>query len=248
MLAGFSALLLLPALAWVAPPSLTTWKHLLASCCAHGLYQLGLINALQHNDLSRVFPIMRGTAPLLVAGGAWLVLGENLSLEALVGLLLATLGVIAFALPENRRISTAIAPSALAWSLLTAVGITAYSVTDTIGVRAETQPLTFILWLFVLEGVWLNTLAFALRGNGLFERYATLWRYGLLGAVGAVLSYGAMLFAFALMETARASALRETSIVFAALFGSWFLSEPFGRRRALLAGLVAAGLILLQLF
>ncbi|MEM6707203.1 MAG: DMT family transporter [Pseudomonadota bacterium] len=248
ILAGFSSALLLPATLLVPLPNVATLSAIGLSCCAHAVYQLGLVKALQPGDLSLVFPIMRGCAPLGVAIGAWLVFGETLSPLAFAGLLAATGGVIGFALPYGHLGGTRLDRATLAWSLLTALGIALYSVADARGIRAEANPFTFIVWLFIAEGLWLNTLALMLRGNGLIAAYRSLWRFGISAAIGAILSYGAMLLAFYSYDTARASALRETSIVFAALFGAVFLGESFGRRRTALAALVAAGLVVMQLF
>ena len=198
-------------------------------------------------DLSLVFPVMRGSAPLLTAFAALLLLGERLAPVAWLGLLAASAAVISFAMPP-RGVGLRRHPdrAALGWAAATAVGIALYNVTDARGVRIAPDPLTFIVWLFLIDGILITLTALLLRRNALRTAIAMKWRYGVAAGALSILSFGSALYAFTLVETARVSALRETSVVFAALMGSYFLKESFGRRRIVAACALAAGLILMQ--
>ena len=242
-----AALLIAPAALFVPSPDAATWNALLWALPAHFAYQLCLVRAMQAGDLSLVFPIMRGGAPLLTAGAAFLVLGETLPPLSLAGLLLATAAVAAFAWPpEGIRLRQHPDKAALLWALATAVGVALYNVADARGVRIAPEPFTYIVWLFLLDPIGITVTALIFRRKELRQVVATRWRYGVAAGILSILSFGAALYAFSLIETARVSALRETAVVFAALMGARFLKEGFGLRRTLAAGALAAGLVLMQ--
>jgi drug/metabolite transporter (DMT)-like permease len=247
ILSASAALLILPATFFVPAPDAATWKALAFAIPAHFFYQICMISALQRGDLSLVFPVMRGAAPLLTAFAALLLLGEELAPLAWAGLVLATLSVAVFALPP-KGVAMRDHPhaAALFWAAGTALGIAFYNVTDARGVRVAPDPFTYIVWLFLLDGMAVILLALLLRRNVVAATLASRWQYGVAGGALSILSFGAALYAFGLMETAKVSALRETAVVFAALMGSIFLGESFGRRRILAATVLAAGLVLMQ--
>jgi drug/metabolite transporter (DMT)-like permease len=124
--------------------------------------------------------------------------------------------------------------------------VSLYNVTDARGVRIAPDPFTFIVWLFLLDCIFITAAAILFRRNALAAAVAMKWRYGVAAGALSILSFGAALYAFSLMETAKVSALRETSVVFAALLGAAFLGESFGRRRILAALALATGLVLMQ--
>jgi drug/metabolite transporter (DMT)-like permease len=242
-----AALLILPAAFFVPAPDRATWGALALALPAHFFYQICMIRAMQRGDLSLVFPVMRGAAPLLTAMAALVLLREELAPLSWLGLILATAAVAAFALPP-RGVALRDHPhrSALLWAVGTAVGISLYNVTDARGVRIAPNPFTFIVWLFLLDGIAITLTALVLRRNALARAVALKWRYGVPAGALSILSFGSALYAFRLMETAKVSALRETSVVFAALMGTLFLGEGFGRRRVVAAIVLAAGLVLMQ--
>jgi drug/metabolite transporter (DMT)-like permease len=246
-LSASAAMLVLPITFFVPRPDAATWNALAYALPAHFFYQVCMIRALQSGDLSLVFPVMRGAAPLLTAFAALLLLGETLAPLAWAGLVLATAAVAAFALPP-KGVAMRNHPhaAALFWAVGTAIGIALYNVTDARGVRVAPSPFTYIIWLFLLDGLAVILLALVLRRNAIMSALAMRWRYGFAGGALSILSFGSALYAFGLMETAKVSALRETAVVFAAAMGSLFLGESFGRRRIVAAVVLAAGLVLMQ--
>jgi len=248
ILSASAALLILPAAFFVAPPDAATWQALARAIPAHLLYQFCLVQAMQRGDLSLVFPIMRGGAPLLTAIAGVALLGEHLSLAGWAGLVLATGAVALFVRPTGGD-SLAQHPDAAAilWALGTAVGVALYNIADAHGVRTAPQPSTYIVWLFLLDWIGVSIAALALRRRALGAAIATKWRYGVTAGALSILSFGAALYAMSLSEAAKVSALRETAVVWAALFGSRFLAEGFGGRRLAAALVLAAGLVLLQI-
>jgi drug/metabolite transporter (DMT)-like permease len=248
LLSASAALMVAPAAFFVPLPDSRTWGALLLAVPAHYAYQLCLVRALQRGDLSLVFPVMRGAAPLLTAGAAFLFLRETLPAVAVAGLVVATGAVFVFAAPPRGTLLRHHPDRAvLAWALATAAGVALYNVADARGVRGAPEPFTYIVWIFLLDSICITCTALARRRRELGRVIAGKWRFGVAAGFLSILSYGSAVYAFSLMETARVSALRETSVVFAALMGAVFLKEGFGTRRIAAALALATGLIAMQL-
>ena len=246
------SVLVLPFLFVVPLPSPATWGFLALSLPAHWLYQTALVRAMSRGDLSLVFPIMRGSAPLLTALAAAIFLGEQLSPMAMTGLAVASLATVVFALPEKHfGGSRSVRNSAVLWALATGAGIAIYNVIDARGVRSalatSDTPWSFILWLFALDWIGITTIMMLTRGPAEFVQSA---RRALGLGIGAgacsTISFSMALYGFSVAPVAYMSAMRETAVVFAAIMGWWFLREGFGARRTLAAIILAAGLCLLQ--
>ena len=245
------ALCTLPFAPFVAPPPAELWPSLLGALGVHWVYQAGLVRALQRGDLSRVFPVMRGSAPILVALLAVPLLDEHLSLAGWAGLVLASLAVISFALPEGRQTSASqrrIDRSALIWAGVTALGVGAYTIVDAGVIRQMPSPFTFIVYLFLLDWVGITVVTLFLRRGQVWKHVRPQLKPGMLGGVSGTLSYGAALYAFTLTDAAIVTALRETSAVWAALMGAVWLKEGFGRRRIGAASVLVSGLFMMQIF
>lgn len=247
ILSASAAIMVLPAALFVPLPDAWTWGALLLAVPAHYIYQLCLIRALQRGELSLVFPVMRGAAPLFTAAAAFLFLHESLPPLAIAGLLVATAAVFVFAAPPRGTLLRHHPDRAvLGWALATAVGVSLYNVADARGVRGAPDPFTYIIWIFVLDALCITVTAWLRRRRELVRVIASKWRFGVAAGFLSILSYGSAVYAFSLMETARVSALRETSVVFAALLGAVFLKEGFGPRRIAAALALAAGLVAMQ--
>lgn len=248
VMAFTSAILMLPFV-FVAPlPNPQTWMILGLSLPAHWLYQTALVRALSRGDLSLVFPVMRGSAPLLTALAASLILGEHLSPLAITGLLIASLATVVFALPEkNFGGSRKVRNSALLWAMATGACVAIYNVIDAQGVRSGPSQWSFIVWLFVLDWIGINVIAYITRGHRQFiaSARAALWP-GIGAGVCSLFSFSMALYGFSIAPIAYISAMRETAVVIAAVMGWWFLKEGFGARRTLAAVILASGLALLQ--
>ncbi len=246
------SVLVLP-LVFLAPlPDARTWMFLALSLPAHWLYQTALVRALSRGDLSLVFPVMRGTAPLLTALAAFLFLGEHLSPLAIAGLVLASLATVVFALPEKDfGGSRAVRRSAMLWALATGMGIALYNVIDAQGVRAAADgsgtQWSFILWLFLLDWIGISTIMLATRGRREFVASARrALKPGIAAGLFSLASFSMALYGFSVAPVAYISAMRETAVVFAAIMGWWLLREGFGARRTFAAVVLAGGLGLLQ--
>ncbi|GAA4781449.1 EamA family transporter [Stakelama sediminis] len=242
-----AAVMLLPFTLLVPAPDAATFHVLLFAIPAHFLYQCFLIQALGRGDLSLVFPVMRGASPLITAVVAGIALHEPLAPIEWVGLAIATGAVIVFALPPGgMRLSAHPDKRALGWALATAGGVALYNTTDSWGVRTAPAPVTYIVWLFLFDWIGVTMSAIVLRRGALLTVFRQKWRYGAAAGALSILSFGAALYAFSFVETAKVSALRETAVVWAAIMGALWLKEGFGARRIVAALVLAAGLVLLQ--
>jgi drug/metabolite transporter (DMT)-like permease len=218
--------------------------YVLASLAIHYLYFWVLILSYRQGDLSQVYPIARGSAPALVALGAWLLAAEPLTTQEVIGVAVVSCGIMALSEFRRLRRDGGLAPLFLA---LTNGGlIAAYLLVDGLGGRAAGNSLTYTAWLFLTQGP--PFLAFALwrrRGRGLGAMVPQLGR-GILGGILSSLSYGIAIWAMSLGPLAHVVALRETSVLMAAIIGACLLKEAFGVRRILAAALIAGGAVLLQ--
>ena len=234
------------ALPFVPLPPLAAWPFVLASVAIHNVYFFFLLRSYAHGDLSQVYPIARGTSPLVVALGAIPLAGEHLAAGDLAGVALVTLGLAGLA--GGRR--TGDDPRAIRYALGTGLLIAAFTLVDGIGVRQTESPLSFILWMQAGEIVPLGAFVLLRRRDRLAPFLAASGAHGVAAGVGgglmAVAAYGIVLWAYSRAALAPVAALRETSVVMAAAFGALSLGEPFGLRRVIASAVVVAGVALLN--
>ena len=223
------------------PPA--AWPYLGASLVIHVGYYFALAGAYRHGDLGLTYPLMRGTAPLLVALSATFWLGEHLSVTAWAGLVAVCCGVLALGL--SRHALTA--PKALVFALSNAVIIALYTVVDAMGVRAAGEAASYVATLFLLDGWPFALLVWARRGRAFTDYARTRWPLASVGAVASLASYAIALWAMTQAPVAVVAALRETAVLFAVLLGSWFLNESFNLRRLLGTVTIVAGVMALRL-
>ena len=249
---GVGGVIALPILPFLAFPAVAAWPFLLLSAGLHLGYFFFLIKAYRDGDLSHVYPVARGVAPLIVAGGAALLAGERLSLLGSLGILFASGGIASLAFLGGRGAArdgaaALAARKAYLFALATGGFIASYTLADGFGVRLAGSALGYIGWLFVISAAALALAAAVLRRGALITYTARYWRPGLFGGVLCALAYGIVIWALGEAPMAFVSALRESSVVFAALLGCFLLKESFGPGRLLAALSVAAGVALLHL-
>ena len=241
------ALSVLPLAFFVPLPPRETLPFLALSIAVHWFYQFSAIRALHRGDLSLVFPVMRGLGPLATATIASIALHESLSVWQIAGLVAASAAIIVFAMPTGATIhARRLDRSALFWSVMTALGVGLYAVADARAVREMPNFLTFVVWLFLLDWIGVTLVALWQRRGGIMMAIRPQIRGGIIAGVLGSFSYGLAIFAYTLTDAAIVTALRETSVVFAAAFGAFLLHEGFGRRRTIAAAVLACGLVLMQ--
>ena len=224
-------------------PPAGAWSFILASALLHVIYTLLLWASYQLGEFSQVYPVARGTAPWVVAV-IEVVLGHDLPVLQLVGIVVISLGLLSLAL-DGGRVSRSTLP-ALGAAVATGVSIAGYTVVDATAVRS-TPVLVYATWMFLLQGPVMPVVALVRRGRRLGTQARPVLFAGLGGGVVSLVAYGLVLVAQTSGATAAIAALRETSIVIGAVIGTVFLGERFGTGRAIAAAVVAAGIVLVNL-
>lgn len=223
-------------------PRAASWSYLALGVALHTGYNLFLVRAYRVGDFGQAYPIARGSSPMLVSVGAAVLLGERMSGWSWLGVGLISVGILSLA-QLHRRMSLAGPLAALA----TGVFIAGYTVVDGLGARASGDALAYAGWLFLLDSPIIG-LVYLLRYRRLpmTQGGRALWT-GLGGGVLSLLAYGIVIWAITLAPMGTVSALRETSVLFAALIGAIFLGEKLTLRRALSCLLISGGAMLLGL-
>ncbi len=224
-------------------PDAASWPFLCLSCLCHTTYYLCMASAYEKADLSLSYTVMRGVAPLLTSF-VMLLLGTGLSGMAWGGVCTLCAGILCLAGDTARR--------AAGWrgmkaALLTAVVITAYTLTDGLGARCSGDGASYACWLFVLKMAPLQAIIFWRNGAGYLHYVRARPLPGLMGGVACFFSYGIAIWAMTKAPIAVVAALRETSVIFGMLLAVLFLRETFTPLRALAVLLVAGGAALLKL-
>lgn len=247
------AVVSLPLLLWVGLPPRETWPFLLASLCIHVAYYITLNGAYQHGELGTTYPIMRGSAPMIVALGSSAVLGETLAPAAWLGVCAITVGV--FLVGLARPGEALHHGRAIGFALANAVVIAGYTFVDGSGVRSAVEhgatAASYVLLLFVLDGLPYPALVVARRsaeGRKAMVAYARRrWPLATLGGLASLGSYWIALWAMTHAPVAAVSALRETSVLFATVLSVLVLKERFGLQRAAGAVIIVGGVVALRL-
>lgn len=236
--------LLAPLLLLLGPaPTAESWPYIVLSALLNNAYFLFLIEAYRVGDLSHAYPLARGSAPLMVAGGAALFAGEHLSGRELAGVAIVSGGIIGLMVVGGSGLKGGW--RSIVYPLLTGLMIAAYTVVDGIGVRLSGNPAGYIGWLFILSPLPLVAIALARRRRAAIAFLREKWRRPVLGGCLNMGSYGLSIWALSLGAMAHVSALRETSVIIAALIGTRLLKEPLGRHRVLASVVVAFGVVLI---
>lgn len=240
---GLAVLALRPALDWTVAP----W--VLAAGCAHFFYKTFLTYAYEHGDLSRVYPIARGSAPLivtLVAPALALAFPQAMAADSLTfheyagivvlggGILLMAQGI--FANGENRRM--------LPFALGSACATASYTLLDGHGARVAGDAVAYVAWVFVVDGLFFSLGMLAWKGAAVLPRQARAWGVGFVASAASYGAYGVSVWAMTIAPIALVAALRETSILFAVLIGWLIFGERMTGGKALAALVIVGGVIL----
>jgi drug/metabolite transporter (DMT)-like permease len=225
-------------------PARQAIPYAITSAVIHVGYNLGLMNSYRLGAFNQTYPIARGTSPLVVAVGAYFLAGEHLDATALIGIGTLATGLMSLAL-SGGRLTRGDLP-AVGAAVLTGLTIAAYTITDGLGVRHAHEPWAYTALLFVLQGPPILVAALARRPLAAWQNTATM-RRGVAAGLLCTIAYGIVLWAQTKAPLAEVAAIRETSVVFAALIGVTVLGEDFGRRRVVAAVVIATGIVLIGL-
>lgn len=225
---------------FLAPPAPASWLYAVLSAVLHVGYNLFLVRSYQAGDLGQTYPISRGSSPVLITLGAAMFAGETVGAGTLLGIALVCGGIISLAF-KGRKLAV---PS-LPYALGTGCFIAAYSVTDGMGVRLSGAPMAYTVWMCALWGVLMPPVYMALRGARSLWTVRPGFITAFIGGLVSLVAYGIVIYAMAGAPMGAVSALRETSVLFAAVIGYLFLGETLTVRKVLACAVIASGTIII---
>ena len=237
----------LPLVLVTGLPNDDSLPWLLVSVALHLAYYCTLTAAYARADMGQVYPIARGSSPLLTAVFAPLFLGEPMALSGLAGIAVLGSGIAVMSWRRDSGQAGSMDRLALLFSGLTALAICGYTITDGIGARISGNAEAYAAALFVMDGASLTVFAIGSRGIAALR---PLLRYALPGLAGGVMSFGAyglVIWAMTVAPIPLVAAVRETSVLFGAAIAVLFLKEPLRANRIAAALLIVIGLILIRL-
>ncbi len=225
-------------------PAPEVWKWVVAAGCTHFAYKFFLTYAYDRGDLSRVYPIARGAAPLIVALVGAATLADQISGMEYAGIFVLGSGIAlmargVFTNGESRRLL----PFALGSALATAT----YTMIDGLGARVSGDAIGYVGWVFVVDGFLFSTGMILMRGRSVLPTAPRAWVVGGFASAASYGAYAISIWAMTKAPIAVVAALRETSILFAVLIGWLAFGERMTREKALAAGLIVTGVILTRI-
>ena len=230
---------------FVGVPAWAAWPWLAASIVIHLVYFASLIESYRTGDLGQVYPIARGSAPLMTAAVTSIFVGEKLSALGWMGIVALVAGVLLLSARGGRHLAE-IDRRAIGFALFTALTICAYSVVDGIGARLSANPNGYSVWLFVGIAVVMVPYALYRDGRDVIPAMQRFWLRGFAGGALQVLSYGIAIWAMTVAPIAIVATLRETSVLFGAVIAVVVLKEPLRAVRIVAACLIVCGLVLIR--
>lgn len=221
-------------------PAPQSWPYAVLSAVLHIGYNLFLVRTYRSGDLGQTYPISRGSSPVLITLCASIFAGEVVGTEAMVGIALVSAGIISLAF-KGRKLDI----PGLPYALGTGCFIAAYSVTDGIGGRLSGAPMAYTAWMCALWGVLMPITYIVLRDARSLVAIRPGFITAFCGGLVSLLAYGIVIYAMTLAPMGAVSALRETSVLFAALLGYFFLGESLTARKIMACVVIAAGTIVI---
>ena len=246
LIAIASAIVALPALPFVGVPPAAAWPWVIASVVLHLGYYIGLTEAYRTGDMGQVYPIARGSAPLMTAAVSTTFLGERLGLIGWSGILVLIAGIFLISLRGGRDLAR-LDRRAIGFAFFTAVTICGYSLVDGIGARTAGSAHSYSVMLFLLDGVMMAVFALLRNGRATVTDMTRHWKAAFIGGTLSLVAYWIAIWAMTVAPIALVAALRESSVLFGAAIAVIFLKEPLRPSRIAAAGLIVAGLVLIRL-
>ena len=236
----------------VPMPAIESFPYILASAFIHQGYQWFLLTAYRYGDYTRVYPIARGTGPVVVTIILLLFFGVKLSTYEFLGIIIISVGIISISTQDRRSFFPWITrknTKAIIFALLTGLFIGGYSIVDGYGARASFSPLSFMGWSFIVNALLFPILLKIMNKPDVVKRVFSeaklLFWFG--GTISYIV-YGIVVWGFTLAPIPLVSALRETSVIIALLIGTLFLKERFTILKALSIIVIFLGVVLLKFF
>ena len=225
-------------------PSVQTLPWLAGAVVFHGIYKGFLAAAYGHGDLSRVYPIARGTAPVMVLAVGFVLLPDQIAPLQIAGIVVLGLGILLMA---RGIFSNGESAKMLPLAVMSAVGTAGYSIVDGLGARVAGNAGSFVAWLYLIDGTVFALWGISRQGLGVLPRSARVWGIGLSAGFISAVAFGIVVWAMTVAPIALVAALRETSVVFAVMIGVVFFKETADRGKLIAAVVIVAGIILIRI-
>jgi drug/metabolite transporter (DMT)-like permease len=238
------------ALFMVPWPNAATAFILLGAIVVHFAYKVTMALAYERAAYTVVYPVVRGTGPLITVLAASAFFGEHFTPVQWIGVACLSGGILLLAVRNltEETIDPRALKLGLVWAFVGGILVAIYTVYDAFGIRQSPNPFTFLAWFFFVTAIDFPILAmFRYRRMQNAPVLGPLFWRGLFGALIAWISFGGVLVATRLDKVGEAAVLRETSVVFAALIGWFILGEKVGPRRLFLMCLVALGAVIVEM-
>lgn len=235
------SLLSMVAFPFVPAPDAASLPLLMLTVLIHTGYHFFLPVAYDHGDLGQVYPIARGSSPILVTVGAIMLAGEQVSPVAAAGIICLAVGVMALTFDKGK---IARPDRAVLFALATGVCIASYTVVDGLGARRAGSVMGFAVWLTIGDGMLTFLIALVWKKQEMWHIARSNAAIGIAGGAMQIGAYWIIVWALTIAPMGMVSALRETSVLFAALISTFVLREGFGVWRFVSASLVALGLVI----
>lgn len=234
------------ALAFTGWPALAAWPWVIASVLIHLVYFAALIESYAAGDMGLVYPLARGSAPLMTAIAAAALIGERFGLLGWGGIVMLAAGVLLLSL-RGSRVLAKLDRRAIGFALLTAVTICAYTLVDGIGARVAGSAHAYTAAMFAGIGIVMLVYGLVRRGSAVVALLRQHSALGIGGGAMQVTSYGIAIWAMTVAPIALVGALRETSVLFGAILSVLILKEPIVPLRIVAALMIVCGLVMIRL-
>ncbi len=248
---GWLAVISAPVAFFLVPwPTANTFWLLAGALVIHFIYKCTMAAAYEKAAYTVVYPVVRGTGPLVTVIAATVFFQEHFTAMQWVGVACLSGGILLLAARNllEEKIDLRSLQVGIAWAVAGGIMVAVYTTWDAYGIRSSINPFTFLAWFF-----FITALDFPILAAWRYRRMAVkpdlgplMWR-GFAGALIAWVSFGGVMMATRLDKVGEAAVLRETSTVFAALIGWFILGEKVGPRRLFLMAMVALGAVIVEM-
>ena len=230
----------LPLIFTVPFPTKSIWFFIFVTTFLHGLYRYSVVKSYQYGDLSFVYPIARGGSVLIIALTSIFILGVDINLSGITGIVLICLGLFMISFLTAKKFNR----SAFIIAITTASLIATYTILDGMAVRKSENAFTFIYWMLLLNGIPMLIYAFVSE-NGFRKKNSYNFKDGVVAGVLAILGYGLVVWSMQYIEIAYVSSIREISIVLATLLSFYLLKETDAHKRVMPSIIICTGITIL---